>query len=90
MLTSAAFVNSWLKRTISQFSTNVTRYTDNAKAVQRVLIEQHQSDFGVVNIFLSRDQLKSATKLTYGNSIVLIDPNEDNHHRQVRLSWVAG
>lgn len=23
-------------------------------------------------------------------SIVLIDPNEDNHHRQVRLSWVAG
>ena len=23
-------------------------------------------------------------------SIVLIDPNEDNHQRQVRLSWVAG
>lgn len=30
--------------------------------------------------------------LTLGTwqSIVLIDPNEDNHHRQVRLSWVAG
>ena len=23
-------------------------------------------------------------------SVVLIDPNEDNHQRQVRLSWVAG
>ena len=72
---SAAFVNSWLKRTISQFSTNVTRYTDNMKAVQKVLIEEHQSDFGIVRIFLSRDQLKGTSKTVYGNSIVLIDPS---------------
>jgi hypothetical protein len=72
---SVCFVNSWLKRTISLYSTNVTRYMPAMTPVQKLVIEEHQSDFGTVRIYLARDQLKSATKTTYGNSIVFIDPS---------------
>jgi hypothetical protein len=72
---SVAFVNSWLKRTISLYSTNVTRFMPAMTPVQKLVIEEHQSDFGTVRIYLSRDQLKSASKVTSGNSIVFIDPS---------------
>lgn len=72
---SACLVNSWLKRTISQFSTKVTRNIDAAAKVQVNVIERHQSDFGDILVYLSRDQLKSATRITQGNSIVFIDPS---------------
>jgi len=72
---TVAFVNSWLKRTISLFSTNVTRYMPAMTPIQKLVIEEHQSDFGTVRIYLSRDQLKSATKITSGNSIVFLDPS---------------
>lgn len=72
---SVAFVNSWLKRTISQFSTKVTRNVNAAEKIQTLTIERHQSDFGDVFIYLSRDQLKSTANSTSGNSIVLIDPS---------------
>jgi hypothetical protein len=71
---SVCFVNSWLKRTISNYSTNVTRNIDAEKPLQKLLIEEHQSDFGTIRIYLSRDQLKSSTKVTQGNSIVFLDP----------------
>jgi hypothetical protein len=71
---TVAFVNSWLKRTISLYSTNVTRNVDAAAKIQYLSIEQHRGDFGDVFVFYARDQLKSATKTASGNSIVLLDP----------------
>lgn len=72
---TVAFVNSWLKRSISLFNTRVTRNVDAAARVQYLAIEQHHSDFGDVFVYYSRDQLKSATKVLSGNSIVLCDPS---------------
>jgi hypothetical protein len=72
---SVAFVNSLLKRTISGYSTSVTRNVDAAAKVQYYIIEQHHGDFGDVFVHYSRDQLKAASKTTQGNSIVIIDPS---------------
>lgn len=71
---NTAFVNAWLKRTISHFNTKVQRNVSAAEAVQYLIVERHVSDFGDVRIYPSRDQLKSASKTTSGNSIVLVDP----------------
>lgn len=72
---SVAFVNSYLKRTISGYSTSVTRNVDAAAKVQYYIIEQHHGDFGDVFVHYSRDQLLSASKTAQGNSIVIIDPS---------------
>jgi uncharacterized protein DUF5309 len=72
---TAVFVNNWLKRTISQYSTRVTRYVDAAAKVQINTIEEHDSDFGTVRVYYSRDQLRSTTRTGQGNSIVILDPN---------------
>ena len=69
-----AFVSSWLKRTISEFSTRVTRNVDVAAKKQTLVVEQHESDFGTLNVMYSEDQLHSASKTTYGNSVSFIDP----------------
>lgn len=71
-----AFTNSWLKRTISQYSTNVTRNVDAAARMQENVVDQYGSDFGDVGIYLSRDQIKASSKTddAPGNSLVLIDP----------------
>lgn len=69
-----AFVNSLLKRTISGFSTNVTRYVEAQLKQQINTIERHTSDFGEVDIYYSRDQLKGASKTAPGNSLTLLDP----------------
>lgn len=72
---SVALVNSWLKRTISEFSTKVTRNVDAVGARQVLLVERHTSDFGDVDIVYSRDQLLSANVTSQGNSFILIDPS---------------
>ena len=69
-----ALVNSWLKRSISEFSTKVTRNVDAIGRQQILLIERHSSDFGTVDIVYSRDQLKAASATTNGNSFIVIDP----------------
>ncbi len=79
---SQAYVNSWLKRTISEFSTKVTRNVDAASKVQILAVERHTSDFGEVDIFYTEDQLKSASKTTSGNSICFIDP------RHFEVGWL--
>lgn len=71
---SVAFVNSFIKRTISGYTTKVTRNVDISQRRQALVIEQHESDFGVVDIMHSDDQLQSASKTTSGNSIIFIDP----------------
>lgn len=72
---TVAFVNSWLKRTISGYSTNVTRNVEAAAKVQYLTVERHSGDFGDVFVHYSRDQLKSSTKLLQGNSICILDPS---------------
>lgn len=72
---SVCFVNSWLKRGISLFSTSVQRNINAQEKLQVLTIEEHQSDFGAVRIYLSRDQLKSTLKTGSGNSIVFCDPS---------------
>lgn len=72
---TAVFVNSWLTRTLSLYSTKVTRNVEASARVQELVIEQHKSDFGDVFKYYSRDQLKSTAKTSSGNSIVLLDPS---------------
>ncbi len=72
---SQCYVGSWLKRTISEFSTRVTRNVDAMDRTQVLIVERHASDFGDLDVFYSEDQLQSATKTTQGNSIVFIDPD---------------
>lgn len=74
VLPTQAYVNTWLKRTISEFSTRVTRNVDAADRMQELIVERHTSDFGDLDILYSEDQLKSASKTTSGNSLVFIDP----------------
>lgn len=69
------FVNSWLKRTISLYSTNVTRNVNASEKIQMLTIERHETDFGNTFVHYSRDQLKATSKTTQGNSIVILDPN---------------
>lgn len=69
-----AYVSHWLKRTISEYSTKVTRNVEAAARLQTLAIERHSSDFGDVDILYSEDQLASATKTTQGNSIVFLEP----------------
>lgn len=72
---TACFVNSWLTRTISLYSTKVTRNVNAAEEVQQLVVERHKSDFGDIYKYFSRDQLKSSTKTGSGNSIVILDPS---------------
>jgi hypothetical protein len=72
---SVALVNSYLKRTISQYTTKVTRNIDAAARAQINVVERHSSDFGDIDIFYTRDQLKGTTKAGPGNSIVILDPS---------------
>lgn len=69
-----AYVNSWLKRTISEFSTKITRNVDAADRTQILVVERHTSDFGDLDVFYSEDQLKPNTRTASGNSIIFIDP----------------
>ncbi len=69
------FVNSWLKRTISLYSTNVTRNVNASEKIQILTIERHNTDFGDTFVHYSRDQLRAATKTAEGNSLVILDPN---------------
>lgn len=72
---TACFVNSWLKRTISLYSTKNTFNVEASARVQELITEQHKSDFGDIFVYYARDQLKSNTKITSGNSIVILDPS---------------
>jgi hypothetical protein len=71
---TTCFVNSALKRTISQFSTKVTRNVNASEKVQTLIVDAYASDFGDVKIFYSRDQLKG-TKTGVGHSLCLLDPS---------------
>jgi hypothetical protein len=72
---NVALVNSWLKRTISQFSTKITRNIEAAARAQINVVEMHSSDFGDVRVFYDRDMLKGSTSTGVGNSLVLLDPS---------------
>lgn len=71
---SVAICGAYLKRTISEFSTKVTRNVDAAGLRQILLVERHTSDFGDVDIVYSEDQLQASSATEAGNSICMIDP----------------
>jgi len=71
---SMCFVNSFLKRTISEYSTKITRNVDAAAKMQSLIVERHSSDFGDLDIMYTEDQLNSATKVLSGSSLCFIDP----------------
>jgi hypothetical protein len=70
---NTCFVNSGLKRTISEYSTKVTREISALNRLQSLIIERHTSDFGDVDIFYSEDQLKGNSVTEHGHSICFID-----------------
>lgn len=72
---SQCYVNSKLKRTISEYSTKITRNVEAGSKMQMLIVERHESDFGALDIMFSEDQLASATKITSGNSLMFIDPS---------------
>lgn len=72
---TVAFVASYLKRTISEFSTRVTRNVDAVDRLQSLIIERHTSDFGDLDVIYSEDQLNAASKTAQGNSIIFMDPS---------------
>lgn len=70
-----AYCNAFLKRTISGYTTNVTRNVDASRRRQILAIDQYDSDFGTVEVLKSRDQLISADATAdTANSVVIIDP----------------
>jgi hypothetical protein len=75
---NTAIVNSWLKRTISEFSTKVTRNVDASQKMQTLVVERHSSDFGDVDVFYSEDQLKASSATEQGNSIIYLDRGNFN------------
>lgn len=70
-----ALVNSWLKRTISEFSTKITRNVEANTRMQILNVERHSSDFGDVDIVYSEDQLLANSATEQGNSFIVIDPD---------------
>lgn len=79
---SQCYVNSFLKRTISEFSTRTTRNVDMAAKAQMLVVERHESDFGALDVLYSEDQLQSISKTTQGNSIMFIQPDK------FRIGWL--
>ncbi len=71
---TVAFVNSFLKRTISEFSTRVTRDIPATMKQQTLVVDTHESDFGRLDVVYSEDQLNAAGKTVQGNSISFMDP----------------
>jgi len=70
---NTVLVNAWLKRTISEYSTKITRNIEAASAKQILLIEKHSSDFGDVDIVYTRDQPSAASVAVHGNSLIVLD-----------------
>jgi hypothetical protein len=72
---SQAYVGPLLKRTISGYTTNVTRNIDASRRRQILAIDVYDGDFGTVEVIKSRDQLNAASSTTdAANSLLLIDP----------------
>ena len=70
-----AYVGPLLKRTISGYTTNVTRNIDADRRRQILAIDNYDSDFGPVEVVKSRDQINAATKTTdTANTILIVDP----------------
>lgn len=74
VLPSQLYCASLLKRTISEFSTRITRNVDAAARRQELIIERHTSDFGDVDVIYSEDQIKGTDKEDPQNSMSFIDP----------------
>lgn len=73
---SQVYCGPFIKRTISQFNTKVTRNIDAAEKRQILRVDEVDTDFGAVDVMTSRDQLYPAAKTTdSANSFVILDPS---------------
>ena len=70
-----AYANMFLKRTINRFTTNTQRFIASQERRQVDIVEVIESEVGILAIFKSRYQLQSASKTTFGNSAIVIDPD---------------
>jgi hypothetical protein len=73
MMPNEVYVGPKLKRTISQYSTKVTRFLDAKEQTQVLTTDSYASDFGPINHNLHRDLLSTAADTA--NELLLIDPN---------------
>jgi len=73
MMPNEVYVGPKLRRTISLYSTNVTRYEDASAKRQILTTGQYDSDFGLVHHNLHRDLASAATGTA--NELLVIDPN---------------
>jgi hypothetical protein len=71
---AVGFFSSFLKRTVSQYSTRVTRNIEAAARQQLLVIERYTTDFGDMDLMFSRDQLSGGSRTASGHSFVIIDP----------------
>lgn len=69
-----AVMNSFLKRTVSQYSQRVTRNIPAAARAQILVIDNYTTDFGEMQVFYSRDQLSGGSKTSSGHSFIILDP----------------
>jgi len=78
---NTAIVGARLKRTISEFSTKVTRNIEASARMQLLVVERHSSDFGDVDVVYSEDVPQSATVTAQGNSVIYLD------REMFKVSW---
>lgn len=65
-----------IKRTISQYNTKVTRNIDASEKRQILRVDELDTDFGSVDVMMSRDQITAASKTTdTANTFIVIDPD---------------
>lgn len=79
---TVALMGEWLKRSISEFSTKVTRNIEVSAKQQILTVEQHTSDFGTIDCYMSEDQLRGTLISHASNSISFIDP------AMLKLLWL--
>jgi hypothetical protein len=79
---SHCFVNSWLKRTISEYSTKNTFNVEADRRYQVLQVERHSSDFGDVLIVPTVDQLAGSSRTGDTNSLIFADVSK------LSLGWL--
>ena len=70
------YCGPYIKRTISAYTTNVTRNVNADSRVQVLRIDHYDSDFGTLEIFKHRYQFSGSSKTAdEANSLLIIDPS---------------
>jgi hypothetical protein len=80
---SQVYGGPFVKRTAAGYTSNVTRNIQASERKQVFRIDFYDSDLGLLEIMMSRDQIQAATRTTDGaNSFVILDPE------QIQTGWL--